>query len=160
MIITENINEISNLEEIKSALCIDYGLSKIGIALSPDMKLSLPIKTIYEKAPEKQIDLIRDEIKKYNPSILIIGLPTNMDGTSSEQSVLVKAFAEKLDASIQIYLQDERVTSMASERLMKNIGFSKAQIAKYDDSMSASMILESFLRNFGNLVGVRFVDDV
>ena len=151
MIITENIDEISNLEEIKFALCIDYGLSKIGIALSPDMKLSLPIKTIYEKVSEKQIDLIRDEIKKYNPSILIIGLPTNMDGTSSNQSLIVKAFAEKLDAGIQIYLQDERLTSMASERLMKNIGFSKAQIAKYDDSMSASMILESFLRNFDNL---------
>ena len=82
-----------------------------------------------------------------------------MDGTNGEQSLLVMAFAKKLQASVSIiipiYLQDERVTSIASEKLMRNIGFSNSQIAKYDDSMSASMILESFLRNFDNLCNSR-----
>lgn len=155
MIITENLRELNNIENIKSVFCIDYGLKKVGIAISPDMKLSLPIKTIYENNAQKQLEIIKDEIKKYNPSILVIGLPINMDGTSGEQSLVVKSFAEKLDTKIQIYLQDERVTSIASEKLMRNIGFSRAQIAKYDDSMSASMILESFLRNFGNLLCVK-----
>ena len=80
----------------------------------------------------------------------MVGLPLNLDGTESVQSGRARAFARNLGkvTGLPIELFDERLTTVEADELLVEAGVKKAaDRAKLIDSMSAKVILQSFIDN-------------
>jgi putative Holliday junction resolvase len=132
----------------KPILSLDYGTKKIGVAIStPDHKMALPFTILAGDSEKKKLHSITTLLQEKNICAIIIGLPINMDGTKSEQTMLTEKFAEKLEkrTNLPIFLQDERLTSKAANNLLKSFGLKRKDRNDQDDLAAASLILETVL---------------
>jgi putative holliday junction resolvase len=133
---------------MKNYLGIDYGTSKIGLAISSsETRVCLPYKILNEAEFWESISNI---IKEENIDEIVLGMPKNMKNENTQQTDITMEFFEKLKSEINkpIYLEDERITSKFANNMKKNIGMK--HIGNDDDS-AAALILDSFLkREYGN----------
>ena len=128
-------------------LGIDYGTKRIGVAKSdPTGTLATPFETLSSKNdPFLDSELIIKKITETDAECLVIGLPLNMNGTSSEMVRKVRKliFCIRKNSSVQIKEWDERLTSVQA---IKIINTKKNKMGRASvDSISAALILESFL---------------
>ena len=153
--IIENLQEFYQLLQINRPLiAIDYGAKKIGIAISnQECTIAMPIQTIQVLTEEKKINSILDVVKTYSACAIVIGLPINMDGQITSQTEIVLKFAEDVSKStnLPIYLQDERLTTKAATSLLRSFGMKRKEQNSKDDSIAASMILETTLDSIKRL---------
>ena len=110
-------------------LGIDYGLRRIGLALSdPTETIATPLDTLVrrrgKRAPLSKIESIATE---KGAKHLVIGLPLNPEGNETEWSEEVRAFGVKLSkrTNLQVSFVDERMTSVRAERTVRSIGLPK-----------------------------------
>jgi putative Holliday junction resolvase len=153
--IINSLQEFYSFFEIsKPLLAIDYGNKKIGLAISsPDHRIAMPHSIIAVNNDREKLDRIIDFSVKYNICAIVVGLPVNMDGTSSSQAKIVNNFVNKLikKTNLPIYLLDERLTSRAADSMLKNMGLNRRQRNERDDMVAASMILETALESVKKL---------
>ncbi len=150
--ITSNLQEFYQLfqdsQNNKPILAIDYGQKKLGLAISdPNYMISMPLKTLNCIDDSEKIKIILSFIDEYSACALVIGLPIMMDGTASNQALLVQNFTNYLSTKtdLPIYMQDERLTSRAANNLLKSLGLKRNKRNQQDDSIAAGMILETVL---------------
>lgn len=153
--ITSNLQEFCQLIKIgRPIIALDYGQKKIGIAISnQEHTIAMPLTIITGSNDSNKFQAISDIIKLYSVCAIVLGLPISMDGTNSQQTQIVQNFAEKLQHAVYlpIYLQDERLTSRAADSLLKSFGMSRKDRNSQDDSIAASMLLESAIDSIKNL---------
>lgn len=122
-------------------LGIDYGASKIGLALADlETKIATPFKIlIKEKNP---IFKIKEICEQENISKIIVGLPVGLKGVDSKQYKNVVNFIDKLrqEIKLEIVEQDEKLTSIYAQKLMR-----ETKAKKLDDDVAAMIILQSYL---------------
>lgn len=134
---------------------IDFGLARIGVALSDETKLiATPWMTV---AAEKKLDrtvakllaeLDRDQkVKGYTVAAIVVGLPLMMDGTLGFLADEVRHFVEllKTNTAIPIATWDERLTSVLAERSLRESEMSRKKRSKVVDKVSAAIILQNYL---------------
>lgn len=139
----------------KRLVGLDFGLSRIGIALSDERQIfASPFLTFQteKKLPQnvgKLIETLYSIEDKQNCLIeeVIIGLPLMMSGKTSAISDEVQTFVSefKLQCSIPIRVWDERLTTMQAERSLKESCLSRKKRTKVVDIVSAAIILQSYL---------------
>lgn len=152
--ITRNIQDF--YKELKNGrlLAVDYGSKKLGFAISDDNNImALPQGIEFCKDHLSQINLVLKKITSQNIAGIVVGLPLNMDGSESEQSILCTKFATKIakESNLPVYLQDERLTSKAANQSLKMLGMKRRERDAQDDRVAASMILESTLESLARL---------
>jgi putative Holliday junction resolvase len=78
---------------------------------------------------------------------MVIGLPLTLSGEIGSQAKLVQAFAEELRAALAVplHMLDERLTSVAADRMMQELGIKPERRRERIDEMAASIILQDFL---------------
>lgn len=147
--LTETVQEFnSQLEKSKPLICFDYGSKKIGVAMStPNLSMALPLVIIAQKNPNQHLKKCLEILKEKSPAGIVIGLPVNMDGSETNQTVEVRKFADLISGKtdLPIFLQDERMTSRAADNLLKSMGLNRQKRNESDDLAAASMILETTL---------------
>ena len=128
------------------ALGIDYGMVRVGIALSDPMRIiAKPLLTLINN--DSLIDELYKLIDSYEVTDIIVGYPIGMKGQVTEQTIKVDNFIILLKSKfiIPITKVDERLSSVsATEALVKQgikTGTNKAMI----DDTSAAIILQEFL---------------
>lgn len=130
------------------AIGIDFGLARIGIALSDEMKiLATPYETYKTKDFDSDIEFFDDLIKSKKVDTIVIGLPKNMKGEEQEIAQKTKNFAEHLQKKSQcklIYI-DERLTSVFVDRIMISADVKWQDRKKLIDKLSAATILQNYL---------------
>ena len=125
-------------------LGVDYGDSRIGLALSDPMKI---IASPYKTIPTKDyLDEIRSIIKLKKVERVIIGLPLGLKGQETIQTRKTRLFSESLnELNCPINFEDERLSSISAEKslIQQNIktGHNKSLI----DQRAAAIILQQFL---------------
>ncbi len=125
---------------------LDVGERRIGVAIASTIaRLPSPYTTIDRLKTKDVYGWIKDFVKKEEIITIVIGLPRDMTGRETAQTVNVRKFSEKLSEVLetpQVY-QDEAVTSvMAEERLKsRNKSYDKADI----DAEAAAIILQDYL---------------
>ncbi|MCC8371375.1 MAG: Holliday junction resolvase RuvX [Rickettsia endosymbiont of Pseudomimeciton antennatum] len=153
--IIATLQEFSQLLQAnRPVIAIDYGMRKTGIAISnQEQTIAMPLKTIYETIEENKIKSILDLVATYSICGIVIGLPISMNGRASEQTTIILKFSTKLSfaTNLPIYLQDERLTSLAANSLLKSLGVKRRERNQKDDSIAASMILETTLDSIKKL---------
>ena len=116
--------------------------------------MSMPLQLLTGDSEKKKLNELAEIAKNKNACGIVVGIPFNMDGTKSEQTLIVEKFTEKLErrTHIPIFFQDERLTSRAADNLLKSFGIKRKDRNKNDDLTAASMILETTLLSKQNLV--------
>ena len=118
-------------------LGIDYGESKIGLAIGDDItKMALPFKILKESDMAKQVELIAQTIKVESIDLIVIGLPMSLQQNITEQTEHTQIFIKALkDRGIEVELEDERLSSKAAQSLG----------IKEDDAVAAMQILQTYI---------------
>ena len=127
---------------------LDIGDKRIGVALcDPDEILASPHSTIVRKTDEQAIQSIIDIALQNNVKCIVAGVPYSMDGSIGKQAAEVITFIEKISQSteIPVEMQDERLSTVAAENLLKEAGRRRNKLKDRRDSAAAAYILQGYL---------------
>ena len=133
---------------IKTLLAFDYGTQNIGVASGQTIT-----RSANPQAPLKAKDGIPDWnqieklLKEWQPDLVLVGLPLNMDDTESELSARARKFANRLHGrfGIKVEMVDERLSSFEAKSEVMERGGSRNYKKNPVDSIAARVILESWL---------------
>ncbi|CBE69110.1 MAG: Holliday junction resolvase RuvX [Candidatus Methylomirabilis oxygeniifera] len=129
-------------------LGIDFGTKRIGVAISDELGLTAqPLPTLEPSTDEAAVRAIREIMDQYGILDVVVGLPKNMNGTLGPSAERALAFAGQLEegGSVKVTMWDERLTSLAAERLLIEADLSRAKRKRRVDQMAAVLILQGFL---------------
>ena len=128
-------------------LAIDYGARRVGLALSDPLKMiASPYRTIIKKNNTILIEEIERIIAAEDVELTIIGLPLGMAGQKTEQTNKVEEFVDKLtDRGIIIKYEDERWSSVAAKRSMKEQNIKSGYNKGLVDQTAAAIFLQQYL---------------
>jgi putative holliday junction resolvase len=128
-------------------LGIDHGDSRIGLAISDELgSFAHPYRTL--QSGERVIDEIRTIVERVQISVIIIGLPKNMDGTLGPAAAKVKSFGDQLAQvlpTIKIIFWDERLTTREAQRALHAAGKNAKQSKKMIDQVAAQILLQNYM---------------
>lgn len=120
----------------------------MGVAVSDELRLSVrPLHTIPRTSWKKLVAGVTDLVRHFDAQCVVVGLPLRLDGTEGDAARDVRRLAYNLQLSlgIPVELQDERLTSHASEEAMRAAEISSAEIALRVDGEAAALILRDFI---------------
>ena len=130
-------------------LAVDYGDSRTGLATCDRTEfLTSPITPqITVKARDKVAARVCEVAKEIEAELIVIGLPLNMDGTEGSRANKSRRFAQRLanTAGVPVVLWDERRTTVSAAAILADNDTFGAKRKERLDSVSAAVILESFL---------------
>ena len=138
-------------------LGIDYGDARVGIAISDSLQITAQgLETIQHNGNDKIVlKRLEEIIKEYEVDTIVIGMPFNMNGTSSDRVEVTNKFIQKLKCKfgkIPIETIDERLTTVAAHKTMNFLDINKRKKRNIVDTISAVYILEIYLNKKKNEV--------
>lgn len=129
-------------------LALDVGERRIGVAISDaNARIAAPLTTINAHPPERAIAQIVQLVQERGVSRVVVGLPLTMRGERGPQAEVVQHFADTLSSALScpVEMFDERLTSVAAEQMLRNLGLKPAKIKAQIDQVAASIILQDYL---------------
>ena len=135
-------------------LGMDLGTTTLGLAITDKTNtISSPLDILNFKSEDYEsiMPAIEEIIKQNKITDIVVGLPKNMDNTlgfASERSVKFSKMLEKFP--VKVHLQDERLTTIEATNILKSTGKKKINKKNIIDSMAASIILTSYLKENKN----------
>ncbi|WP_096201393.1 Holliday junction resolvase RuvX [Bacillus sp. FJAT-45350] len=136
-------------------LGLDVGTKTVGIAISDELGWTAQghdtIRRTEEEDPMLVFESIAKLVKDYDIEKVVVGLPKNMNGTIGPSGEACQQFAEQLKQYITgpIILWDERLTTVAAEKMLISADVSRKKRKKVIDKMAAVMILQGYLDHAG-----------
>ncbi|ETI63259.1 Holliday junction resolvase [Sphingobium sp. C100] len=123
---------------------MDVGTKTIGLALcDAGWSIASPAHTISRGKFSKDKPVIAAFIAQQQVKGIVIGLPLNLDGSSSPRAQASRAFAHNLaDLDLPILLWDERWSTQAVTRTLLEADASRARRDELVDKLAASYILQ------------------
>ncbi|NIB39608.1 Holliday junction resolvase RuvX [Pseudomaricurvus alkylphenolicus] len=134
----------------QTLLAFDYGTRNIGVATG---------NTIAGAATEQPPLAARDGIPDWNlvekllqewqPNLVLVGLPLNMDDSESELSTRARKFANRVHGrfGVKVELVDERLSTFSAKQEAAERGHRGNYGDSPIDSIAARLILESWLQS-------------
>ena len=132
---------------------IDGGTTTLGLALSDISRtIASPLETIERTKFKADAARLLALIAEHNICGLVLGLPTNMDGSQGPRVQATRALARNLNAltPIPILLWDERLTTAAAERMLIAADTSRKRRGEVIDKLAATLILQGALDRLRN----------
>lgn len=134
-------------------MALDFGSKTVGVAISDELLITAAplciIRRDRENKLRKTLSRIQELIEEYNIEKIVLGLPVNMDDTSGPRAEKTREFADLLfrRTGLPIIFQDERLTTVAADEIMDELGIKGNDRKDHVDSIAASIILREFLNN-------------
>ena len=129
-------------------MALDIGDKRIGVALSDPLQiLASPLQTIVRTGDESALLEITALVAKHGVEKLIIGMPYSLDGTIGYQAEKVLSFRDQIAQrlSVEIVLQDERLSSVTADQKLKETRKRSARLRDKIDAAAAAVILQFYL---------------
>lgn len=129
---------------------LDVGTKTVGIAISDALGWTAQgIETLKvdEGAGQFGIERIQQLVKEYDVNGFVVGYPKNMNNTIGPRGEASEKYAELLKETfgLPVILWDERLTTMAAERVLIDADVSRKKRKTVIDKMAAIMILQGYL---------------
>lgn len=127
---------------------LDVGDRTLGVAVSDGaLMLASALGTVRRRKFGRDVQALFDLLGAREVGAWVIGLPVNMDGTEGPQAQSVRAFARHFArlTSAPITLWDERLSSVAAERMLLAADVSRRKRAEVIDHVAAAHILQGAL---------------
>ena len=131
-------------------LGIDYGDSRIGLAVSDKLRITAQALGYYQPVNDKEdMKYFKKLVNQYNIKEIVVGYPIRMDGTSGTRAKKTEEFADRLKKTLQlpVILWDERLTTQQALKILRNQKIKGQKQRKKKDQISASIILSSYLES-------------
>nr|WP_286306085.1 MULTISPECIES: Holliday junction resolvase RuvX [Methylophaga] len=132
----------------RTLLGFDFGMKNIGIAVGQELTATAnPLTAIKARDGIPDWSHIEKLLKEWQPDLLIVGLPLNMDGTEQEMTAAAKRFGNRLNGrfNIPVEWQDERLTTYEALDQMGIRSKMDSRQRSDVDQLSAQLILQSWL---------------
>lgn len=130
------------------AMGIDVGSRRIGVAVSDELGfLAAPWRAV-RAARGREFEELAAMVRERGIEIVVIGLPTSLDGTEGPQAKTVRAFARRLAThlgDVPHTFADERFTTAEAERLMISRRMSREERRDRIDAAAAAIMLQGWL---------------
>ncbi len=127
-------------------LAIDYGQKRTGLAVcDADETMAWPLDVL---SGQKDLSArIGEIVSSYQIEAIVIGLPLNMDGSEGAAAKEVRQLAKELQVQtgLEVFFQDERLSSFGAERKMASANLRRKKRRKHLDAVAAAEILQEFL---------------
>ncbi|MGQ5290664.1 Holliday junction resolvase RuvX [Pectobacterium actinidiae] len=131
----------------RTILAFDFGTKSIGVAIGQEITGTARALTSL-KAQEGIPDWQKVEklLSEWQPDLVVVGLPLNMDGTEQPLTARARKFANRLHGrfGVAIELHDERLSTVEARADLFERGGFKALDKGSVDAASAVIILESW----------------
>jgi putative Holliday junction resolvase len=138
----------ATLDGRKTLAGLDLGEKTIGVAVS-DRSLSFahPRPVILRKKFTQDAAALLDLLAKDNVGAVAMGLPVNMDGSEGPRAQASRAFVRNMAGftDLPFVFWDERLSTVAAERTLIEMDFSRKKRAGKIDSAAAAFILQGVL---------------
>lgn len=128
-------------------LAFDFGTRSIGVAVGQQITgTARPLNALKAQNGTPDWTLIEKLLKEWQPALVIVGLPLNMDGTEQSLTARARNFANKIHGrfGVAIKLHDERLSTVEARTGLFEHGGFRALDKGSVDSASAVVILESY----------------
>jgi putative Holliday junction resolvase len=129
---------------------LDVGDRTIGVAISDSLLMTAQGKsTIQRSGFEAEARHLRDLAEEYDVHEIVVGNPLHMDGRPSRQGDKIMKFGRRLgrELNLPIVFWDERLTSVAAEEHLEEMGLNWRERKKHVDKIAAMFILQSYLNS-------------
>lgn len=127
-------------------LAIDWGEARVGLAMTDEMGI---IASPYDVLPVSAdvYDNIGDLVAEKSVGKIIVGLPVTLSGGEGEAAEAARSFAETLAelVDVPVDLFDERLTTRAAKRAMREGGAGRRKIKDKADAVAAALLLETYV---------------
>lgn len=127
---------------------LDVGDKTIGVAVSDELGWTAQgVETIKRQSKAKDFARLQELIAQYQVGAIVVGLPKNMNGTIGPRAELCQSFGKLLQekTSLPVHMWDERLTTMAAERMLISADVSRQKRKTVIDKMAATLILQGYL---------------
>ena len=134
---------------------LDFGSKTVGVAVSDGLGLTAQGVEIIRRTSENKLrqTLARIEslIGEYEVGKIVLGFPKNMNNTIGERAEKTLAFKEMLErrTGLPIVMWDERLTTVAADRVLIEAGVRRENLNGYVDEIAAVFILQGYLDSKG-----------
>ena len=134
---------------------LDFGSKTVGVAVSDGLGLTAQGVEIIRRTSENKLrqTLARIEslIGGYEVGKIVLGFPKNMNNTIGERAEKTLAFKEMLErrTGLPIVMWDERLTTVAADRVLIEAGVRRENRKGYVDEIAAVFILQGYLDSKG-----------
>ena len=128
-------------------LGVDYGSSRVGLALSDPQKIiASPLHTLINNGNDRLKKKLLELIKEKNVECIVIGLPIGLKGQETSQTKIVREFAEEMRSlALPVYFQDERLSSLSAKKSLIEQNVKTGHNKSFIDSTAAAIFLQQFL---------------
>lgn len=131
------------------ALGVDLGTKRIGLAISDSAgRVATPI-TVIQRSSDPMVHrrAIADEVAEWEAEIVVVGLPTSLDGTSgpAAEAALAECAAMDDHLSVPVATYDERLTTVVAQQHLQAQGVSTRQQRTMVDAVAAAVMLQGWL---------------
>ena len=132
-------------------LGIDWGLRRIGVAVSDPMRQFVFVRDVVmlPRGAQNHAQLVAEIARDENVVGIVVGLPLHADGTDSDTTKMVRSFVSELTAEtdLPICVIEENLTSSAAQENMGRVRV--RELKEKLDSESARVILENAIAMIG-----------
>lgn len=146
----KTVNEKANHSPGAPIVALDLGTKRVGVAVSDALSISITRLDALARANWKQmLRDVNDLLRRFDAQTIVIGLPLKLDGSAGDSALAVRRIAENFARSlaVPVYLQDERLSSVAAEENLRAEGRRPEEVAALVDSEAAAVILRDFLES-------------
>lgn len=129
-------------------LGVDPGARRIGLAISdPDGLIATPLAALTVTGQHQVVQKLAAEVARHGVERVVMGLPLRLDGRESDAARAARKLSSRLAevSGLQVVLWDERLSTMAAERALREGGVRGAKRKAAVDSVAATLILQSYL---------------
>ena len=128
---------------------IDPGEARIGIAISvEEASIAFPRETVLARGGWAQAATrVREALADDEISLAVVGLPLRLDGTEGEAARRARVFGAALGAALEVEVVywDERLTTVAAERSLREMGRRGTKQREVVDQSAATILLQGYL---------------
>ena len=127
---------------------MDIGSQTIGVAVSDELgMIAQGLKTIQTRPHRGELNELATIIAELGISLVVVGLPKNMDGTLGKQAEMVlqwiETFQKRMEISVVTW--DERLSTVGASRVLLEANVSRKKRKKVIDKLAAVLILQGYL---------------
>ncbi|AXW86044.1 MULTISPECIES: Holliday junction resolvase RuvX [Lonsdalea] len=131
----------------RTIMAFDFGTRSIGVAIGQDLtRTARPLQAFKAQDGTPDWQKVEKLLREWQPELVIVGLPLNMDGTEQPLTARARKFSQRLHGrfGVAVELHDERLSTVEARSGLFAQGGFRALDKGSVDSASAVVILESW----------------
>jgi putative Holliday junction resolvase len=141
-------DEIPTFEYKGRVMALDLGSKRIGVAVcDPTRTIAQSYGVIKRRSRLEDYERYEQIIADEDITLLVVGLPTRIDGSDSDTAVWIRNYIEELSQRIDIPVEfwDESYTTVMAEESLRQRGKRGKKARERVDAVAAAIILQSYL---------------